>query len=115
MIGLWCISLRKFRCCLKFVISLTRWCRTEQREIVPNTNYFKTFILKFKTIVYFSYTKIMLFFAYVREIFSPYGKSTLPLDFFNIGIFRKNVSKYAKPMVELYTCEFKPNLPIFYF
>ena len=54
----WCISLKKFWCYSKFLISLTQWHRTQLRAIVSNTNYFKhstilklfkhSIILKFK-------------------------------------------------------------------
>ena len=50
----WCISLKNFRWCSKFLISLTQWYRTKLSVIVPNTNYFKPIILKYKTFIYVS-------------------------------------------------------------
>ena len=37
---IWCISLKKFRCCLNFFISLKQWYGRKLRAVVPNTNYF---------------------------------------------------------------------------
>ena len=59
LIRFWCISLKKFRCYLSFLISLTQWYRTKLRAIVPNRNYFKPIILKFKTFIYNSGSKII--------------------------------------------------------
>ena len=59
LIRFWCISLKKFRGYSNFLISLTQWYRTKLRAIVPNRNYFKPIISKFKTIIYNSYSKII--------------------------------------------------------
>ena len=56
LIRFWCISLKKFRYCSIFFISLTQWCRTKLLAIISNTNYFKPIILKFKTLNYYSKT-----------------------------------------------------------
>ena len=109
MIRFWCKSLKKFRCYLKFLISLTQWYRTKLCAIVPNRNYFKPIILKFKTFIYNSDSKIIY-------NFSTYGVNTLPewvevtsppsgKKYFTVGIFRKNTSKYAKLMAEPYICD----------
>ena len=59
----WCISPKKLRCCSKFLISLTQGSRTKLRATVPNTNYFKPIILKFKKFNYNSNTKIICNFC----------------------------------------------------
>ena len=104
LIRFWCISVKQFRCCPKFMISLTQCYRVKLRAIVPNMNYFKKIILKFKIFVYNSNSNKIIC------IFSIYGDNN-PLDtqsnplgekFFTIGVFRKNASKYAKLMIESY-------------
>ena len=52
LIRFWCTSLKMFRCCSIFMISLTQWYRKKLRAIVPKTNYLKRIILKFKTFIY---------------------------------------------------------------
>ena len=63
LIRFWCMSLKKLQCYSKFLISLTQWNRTKLRAIVPNRNYFKPIILKFKTFIYNSVSKIIYKFV----------------------------------------------------
>ena len=102
------ISLKKFWCCLKFLISLTRWCRTKLRAIVFITNYFKLIILKFKTFIYNNNNEIIYNFCMHRGQYSLVGEEVTPRgrEFFTIGIFRKNTSKYSKLMVETDVCHY---------
>ena len=54
-----CISLKRFHCCSKFSISVTQRYKTKLHAIVPNADYFKPIILKFKTFIYNSDSKFM--------------------------------------------------------
>ena len=105
LIIFWCTSLKKFRCSSKFLFSLTQWCRTKLRAIVPNTNYFQPIILKLKTFIYNSDSKIMHNFCSYGGNTPPVGKGKVTLpgkEFFVVGICRMNTSKYAKLIVEPY-------------
>ena len=65
-------------------------------------------ILKFETLIYNSGSKIIYNFSIYGgntplagwEVTPPPGEK-----FFTVSIFRKNVSKYAKLMVEPYICD----------
>ena len=92
---------------MKFLISLTQWYGSKCHAIVPNTDYFKPIILKFKIFIYNSNSKVIynlclcggnILFVREGEVF-PTEK-----EIFNTGIFRKNTSKYAKLMAELHAC-----------
>ena len=79
-------SLKDFRCCLKFLIILTQWYRTKLLAIVPNRNYFKPIILKLKTFIYNSDSKIIYNFCmYGGNTSSVGGEVTPPKNenFFN--------------------------------
>ena len=78
-----CISLKKFRCCSKFMISITQWYRTKLCKNVPNLNYFKPIILKFVTFLYNSSSKITCNFCIYRGNILPVkgGRKFLPLVF----------------------------------
>ena len=67
-------------------------------------NHFKTIILKFKTFIYNSDSKIIYNFCMYGGNTLPVGEEVIPSGekFFTDGIFRKNTSKYAKLMVEAY-------------
>ena len=75
LIRFWCILLKKFRCCTKFLISYTQWYTTKLRAIVPNMNSFMAIILKFKRFIYNSNSKIIIIFVYMGAIISPTGWS----------------------------------------
>ena len=104
-----CISLKKFRCCPKYFISLTQRKRTKLRAIAPDTSYFKPVILKFKTLISNSSSKIIhsfcihrvYLYTYILYTYSSPGEGE---KFFTVGIFRKDTFKYAKVMVEPYIC-----------
>ena len=103
LIRLWSISLKKFRCCSKFLFSLTQGYRTKLRAIVPNVNYFKPIILKFKTT---AIVRSYIIFVYIRAIlFSRGGKYPPRMKFFTVGSFKNNISKYAKLTVKPYICD----------
>ena len=93
----------------KFPISLTHRYRTKLLAIVPNADYFKPTILKFKKFIYNSNSKIMHNFCVYGGNALPVGRSTYLLHpekkFFNIDISWKNVSNYGKLMVEQYVCD----------
>ena len=99
--------LKKFRCYPIFFVSLTLWYRTKLRAIVPNRNYFKPIILKFETFIYNSGSKIICNFCIYGDNTPPAGGEVTPPGekFFTVSIFRKNVSKYVKLMVEPYICD----------
>ena len=83
----------------------TQQYRTNLRTIVPNVDYFKPIVLKFKTLVYNSISKIIYNFCVCRgNILSVVGSSPPAKKFFNIGIFRKKALKYVKTMFESYVC-----------
>ena len=75
--------------------------------IVSNTDYIKPISLKFKAFIFNSNNKLIYNF-YMCENNIPRrreGSNHSPGEkFFNIGIFKKNTSKYAKLMVEPYIC-----------
>ena len=73
LIRFWCISLKKFRYCSKFFISLTHWYRTILRVVVPNTSYLKPIILKFKTLIYNNNGKIIYSFCTHGGFTPPVG------------------------------------------
>ena len=50
---------------------LTQWYSTKLHAIVPNMNYFKPVILKFKTFIYNSNNKIMHNFVYLEATLPP--------------------------------------------
>ena len=110
LIWFWCISLKKLCCCSKFLISLTLWYRTKSRAIVPiialyncNTNYFKPNVLKFKTFISDSISKVMYNFCiYGGNMCFGGGEQPPGQNFFTVDIFRKNTSNYSKLMVEPY-------------
>ena len=52
---------------------LTQWYRTKLRAIVPNANYFKPIILKFKILIYNSDSKIMFNFCIYGGNIPPVG------------------------------------------
>ena len=72
-----CVLLKKFRCCSKFYISLKLLYRTKLRAFVLNANYFKPNILKFKTFIYNSNSKIMHNFCMCRSN-TPPSKEEIP-------------------------------------
>ena len=97
--------------------SVTQQCRKKLRPSASKADYFNSIILKFKTFIYNSTSKIRHIFCLWSQ-YSPVGRWECPhlgKRFFNIGIFRKNVSKDAKLLVELYVWWFKPNLHFFLF
>ena len=73
LIRFWCILLKKFHCCSKFLISLTQQYRAKLRAIAPNSNYFTPIIFKFKIIIYNnSSNAIYNFCLYVWGQYSPH-------------------------------------------
>ena len=70
------------------------------RTIVPNTDYFKPIILKFKTNIYSSNCKIIHNFCTCETVPLPRRKITPWGEILIIDIFRKNTSKQAKLMAE---------------
>ena len=69
------------------MIALTQWYITKLLAVVPNTNNFKSIILKFKTLIYDSDCKIIYNFCIhgdntppVGEV-TPRGRIFLPLIF----------------------------------
>ena len=83
LIRFWCISLKKFYS--KFWISLAQQYRAKLHAIVLNVDYFRSIILKFKTFIYNSSSKII-------DNFCMCGSNTVSLgdidgwDGFNIGL-----------------------------
>ena len=87
------------------------------RTIVPNRNYFKPIILKFKTFIYNSDSKTIYNFCTYGGNSLSIGEVTPPGEtFFTVSIFRKDASKYAKLKVEPYICgNLKQIYQIFFF
>ena len=81
-----------------FLISLTRWNRTKLRAIIPNTNYFKPIILRFKIFVYNRNSKTMYNFCICRGNISLVGGSKPPpgVDIFYRCYFQKESLKIRK-------------------
>ena len=96
LIRFWCILLKKFRFCSKILISLTKWYGTELRAIVSNCT---PIILKFKTFIYNSNSKII----YNNWMYG--GKYPPGAGIFTVVFFWKNTSNYAKLIVEPYICD----------
>ena len=87
-------------------IYLTQWYRTKLRAVVPNTNNFKSIILKFKTLIYDSDCKIIYNFCIHGDNTSFVGEKVTPgVEFFYRWYFQNAHLKYAKRMVELYICD----------
>ena len=107
LIIFWCISLKKFRCCSKFLISLTQRYKTKLRAVVLNTNYFTPIILKSETFIYNRDKKILHNFCMYGCNTRPVGGEVTPSEekFFTVGIFRKSISKYSKLKIELHICD----------
>ena len=57
----------------EILISLTVWYRTKLHAIVPNMNYFKPIILKFKIFIYNSESKIIYNFCMYEGNAPPIG------------------------------------------
>ena len=51
LITFWFIEFNNIRRCSEFLISWTQCYRTKLHAVVPNTNYFESIILKFKTFI----------------------------------------------------------------
>ena len=106
LIRFWCIPLKKFRCCSKFLISLTQCYRRKLRAIVPNSDYFKPIILKFKHLFIIAIVISYIIFVYMGAILPQrWGSNPPGKKFFTVDIFRKNTSKCVKLMVEPYICD----------
>ena len=101
-----CITLKKLRCCSKFLNSLTQQYRIKLRAVVSNTNYFKPIILKLIAFIYNRNSKTIRNFC-VSGHTSPVKGKYPPRrrEFYNADNFRNNVSKYLKIMVESYVCD----------
>ena len=69
-----CISLKTFRCCSKFFISLTQCYRTKLGAISPNEIFLPN-ILKFKTFIYNSNSKFIYNFCIHGTIIPRRGRS----------------------------------------
>ena len=76
------------------IFDLTQLYSTKLRAIVPNTNYLKPIVLRFKTIIHNSISKIICSFCMYGG-YTHSGKK-----FFTVDIFRKKASKFAKLKVE---------------
>ena len=87
----------------EFFFSLTLWYRTKMRTIVPNTNCFKLIILNCKTFIDCIISNIIYFLYIWGQYFTHKGEGN-PQGriFFTVGIFKKNILKYAKLMFEPY-------------
>ena len=81
-------------------VSLIQQYRTKLLENVPNPDYFKSIFFKFKTFITNSKSTMIYNFCIRRGNNLPLGWR----NFFNIGNFRKNTSKYAKLTVEPCVC-----------
>ena len=71
-IRFWCISLKRFICCTKFLIYWTQRYRAKLRAVVPNTDYFKLIFLKFETPIYCNNRKIMSIFC-ISCCYNPFS------------------------------------------
>ena len=101
VIGFKYISLKRFRYCSIFSIALTHRYKTKLLAIKLNTNYFKPIILKFKIVICKRNSKIIHNFCTRKDNTRLIGGDNASGgNFFNISVFRKNASKYAKLLVE---------------
>ena len=105
MIRFWRISIKRFPSCSKFSNSLTYRCKTKWCALISNTDYFKPVILNFTTFIYNSNCKITYNFCICENNIFSVGDVTPEENFFNIAFFKKNISKYARLIVEPYICD----------
>ena len=69
-----CISLKKFRCCSKFLTSLTQWYGRKLCAILPSTKYLKSIILKLKYIFILAIVRFCVIFAYIGAMLAGGGE-----------------------------------------
>ena len=96
-----CISRQKFRSFSKFFISLTHWYAAKLRAILPNTNYFKSIILKLKTFIYNSNNKIICNFCIYGGNTPPRMGNTLSGgETFYCSYFVEHSTYSSRPLVQ---------------
>ena len=102
----WCMSFKKFRCCSKFLISLTHWYVGQNCVQLYLKRYILSLSFLNKKKYFYSNSKIIYNFCVYRGNTPPVEVEKMPPGekFFILGIFWKNTSKYAKLIVEPHIC-----------